>query len=44
MACRLSCVQFRRICQPMTACFTMDDRTRLPWRFFGAARSVLARA
>jgi hypothetical protein len=23
--------------------FDMDDRARLPWRFFGAARSILAR-
>ncbi|RBI85551.1 hypothetical protein DRV85_07370 [Rhodosalinus halophilus] len=27
----------------MTRVFDMDDRARLPWRFFGAARSVLAR-
>ena len=23
--------------------FDMDDRARLPWRFFGAARSILGR-
>lgn len=23
---------------------TMDDRARMPWRFYGAARAVLARA
>jgi hypothetical protein len=23
--------------------FDMDDRARLPWRFYGQARSVLAR-
>ncbi|WP_372892594.1 isopropylmalate isomerase [Rhodosalinus sp.] len=28
----------------MSRVFDMDDRARLPWRFFGAARSVLARA
>ncbi|NKB28946.1 MAG: hypothetical protein GKR99_15900 [Rhodobacteraceae bacterium] len=27
----------------MTAIFDMDDRARLPWRFFGATCSVLAR-
>ncbi|MBK5925100.1 hypothetical protein CCR90_15275 [Rhodovulum sulfidophilum] len=27
----------------MKRVFDMDDRARLPWRFFGAARSVLAR-
>ncbi|MRH22376.1 hypothetical protein GH815_15455 [Rhodovulum strictum] len=27
----------------MTPIFDMDDRARLPWRFFGAAHSVLAR-
>jgi len=28
----------------MTRFFVMDDRKRLPWRFYGAQRSVLARA
>ncbi|RMH38842.1 MAG: hypothetical protein D6688_14610 [Alphaproteobacteria bacterium] len=28
----------------MTRIFDMDDRARLPWRFFGATRTVLARA
>ncbi|MBN2907786.1 MAG: hypothetical protein JXJ18_13835 [Rhodobacteraceae bacterium] len=27
----------------MKRIFDMDDRARLPWRFFGAAHSVLAR-
>ncbi|PIE06541.1 MAG: hypothetical protein CSA74_11885 [Rhodobacterales bacterium] len=27
----------------MIRIFDMDDRARLPWRFFGAARTVLAR-
>ncbi|MFP4240056.1 isopropylmalate isomerase [Rhodosalinus sp.] len=27
----------------MSRLFDMDDRARLPWRFYGAARSVLAR-
>ncbi|MBL3570198.1 hypothetical protein JMJ94_11910 [Rhodovulum visakhapatnamense] len=27
----------------MKRVFDMDDRARLPWRFFGATRSVLAR-
>jgi len=29
--------------RPMTRFFDMDDRARLPWRFFGAMRAVLAR-
>ncbi|SIO50446.1 hypothetical protein SAMN05444722_2813 [Rhodovulum sp. ES.010] len=32
-----------RIWTAMKRIFDMDDRARLPWRFFGAARSVLAR-
>ena len=31
------------ISPPMTRVFDMDDRARLPWRFFGATLSVLAR-
>jgi len=27
----------------MTKIFDMDDRARLPWRFFGATMTVLAR-
>jgi len=27
----------------MTRIFDMDDRARLPWRFFGATMTVLAR-
>ncbi len=27
----------------MTRFFDMDDRARLPWRFFGATMAVLAR-
>jgi len=27
----------------MNRFFDMDDRARLPWRFFGATRSILAR-
>ncbi|THD76971.1 hypothetical protein E7681_01895 [Thalassobius vesicularis] len=27
----------------MTRFFDMDDRARLPWRFFGASHTVLAR-
>ncbi len=27
----------------MTLVFDMDDRARLPWRFFGATHSILAR-
>jgi hypothetical protein len=27
----------------MTRIFDMDDRARLPWRFFGATLTVLAR-
>ncbi len=30
--------------QPMMRFFDMDDRARLPWRFFGATISILARA
>jgi hypothetical protein len=28
----------------MNRFFDMDDRARLPWRFFGATVSILARA
>jgi len=35
---------FRVFHRPMTRFFAMDDRKRLPWRFYGAQRSVLARA
>jgi len=28
----------------MKRIFDMDDRARLPWRFFGATLTVLARA
>jgi hypothetical protein len=28
----------------MKTLFDMDDRARLPWRFFGASMTVLARA
>jgi len=27
----------------MTRVFDMDDRARLPWRFFGARLTILAR-
>jgi len=27
----------------MTMVFDMDDRARLPWRFFGATCTILAR-
>ncbi|HBZ43147.1 MAG TPA: hypothetical protein DEO85_03635 [Maritimibacter sp.] len=27
----------------MTRIFDMDDRARLPWRFFGATLTILAR-
>jgi hypothetical protein len=27
----------------MTRVFDMDDRARLPWRFFGATCTILAR-
>ncbi|PJE30245.1 hypothetical protein CVM39_05890 [Pseudooceanicola antarcticus] len=27
----------------MTQIFDMDDRARLPWRFFGATMTILAR-
>jgi hypothetical protein len=33
----------RSISAAMNRVFDMDDRARLPWRFFGAAHSVLAR-
>jgi hypothetical protein len=32
-----------RYLQGMKRVFDMDDRARLPWRFFGAQCSVLAR-
>ena len=28
---------------PMQRVFDMDDRARLPWRFFGARGTILAR-
>jgi hypothetical protein len=28
---------------PMIRYFDMDDRARLPWRFYGENRSILAR-
>jgi hypothetical protein len=31
------------MCPGMKRLFVMDDRTRLPWRFYGATLSVLAR-
>ena len=31
------------ISRAMTILFDMDDRARLPWRFFGATMTVLAR-
>ncbi|MCZ7676326.1 MAG: isopropylmalate isomerase [Roseovarius sp.] len=33
----------RYICKGMTRVFDMDDRARLPWRFFGATLTVLSR-
>jgi hypothetical protein len=33
----------RRYLRRMTQFFDMDDRARLPWRFFGATMTVLAR-
>ncbi|MDP4031711.1 MAG: hypothetical protein Q8P60_02460 [Pseudorhodobacter sp.] len=35
---------FGRITPAMTRFFDIDDRARLPWRFYGATLSVLARA
>lgn len=35
---------FRRKSAVMIRHITMDDRARMPWRFYGAARAVLARA
>jgi hypothetical protein len=32
----------RCICGDMKRVFDMDDRARLPWRFFGASLTVLA--
>ncbi|ARE41251.1 hypothetical protein RGUI_3110 [Rhodovulum sp. P5] len=32
-----------RISVAMKRVFDMDDRARLPWRFYGATHSVLAR-
>jgi hypothetical protein len=32
------------ICHAMKPVFDMDDRARLPWRFFGAQSSVRARS
>jgi hypothetical protein len=33
-----------RISLGMFRFFDMDDRARLPWRFYGADRGILARA
>jgi len=33
----------RYISGPMKRVFDMDDRARLPWRFYGATMTVLAR-
>jgi len=33
----------RCICSGMIPIFDMDDRARLPWRFFGATLTILAR-
>ena len=30
------------ICCAMERIFDMDDRARLPWRFFGATHTILA--
>jgi len=35
---------FGRIKRAMIRFFDMDDRTRLPWRFYGATLSIKARA
>jgi hypothetical protein len=34
----------RRYLRAMIRFFDIDDRARLPWRFFGATRAILARA
>ncbi|MGL4279296.1 MAG: hypothetical protein ACRCS0_02930 [Albidovulum sp.] len=34
---------FGRIKPPMKRIFDMDDRARLPWRFYGESLSILAR-
>ena len=34
---------FGRITRAMMRFFDMDDRARLPWRFYGATVSILAR-
>jgi len=33
----------QRISAPMARLFDMDDCSRLPWRFYGAARTARAR-
>ena len=35
--------QTRRICQRMSRVFDIADRDRLPWRFHGITRRMLAR-
>jgi len=32
------------MCAAMTMVFDIGDHDRLPWRFYGATRSILARA
>jgi hypothetical protein len=44
LACRLSRARFRRICAGMAQFLNITDHDRLPWRFYGATRAVLARA
>lgn len=41
---RLPSLENRRMSQRMMRFFDMDDRARLPWRFYGATVSILARA
>ena len=40
----LPAVTEARITAAMMRFFDMDDRARLPWRFFGECRPILARA
>ena len=40
---RLKVSELTRKSARMIRFFNMDDRARMPWRFYGAARSVLAR-
>jgi len=42
MAGHLVLLAIARYTQPMTRVFDMDDKARLPWRFYGASQALIA--